>query len=68
MDQSPVTRRHGHGQVDGHGKTYPIKQQIFGLRYATGNLPQCAVLNAARIPLAPFNAITIAPACKLAAL
>ena len=52
--------------VDGHGSSHPIKQQVFGLRYATGNLPQCAVLNSAGIPLAPFNAITIAPACKLA--
>jgi hypothetical protein len=53
--------------VDGHGSVRQTKQQIFGLRYATGNLPQCAVLNAAGIPLAPFNAITIAPACRLPA-
>lgn len=53
--------------VDGHGSMRSMKQQVFGLRYATGNLPQCAVLNAARMPLAPFNAVTISPACKLAA-
>ena len=37
--------------------------RVFGLRYAAGNLPQCAVLNGYDMPLAPFNAATIAPAC-----
>ena len=37
--------------------------RVFGLRYATGNLPQCAVLNGFGLPLAPFNAATIAPTC-----
>jgi hypothetical protein len=49
------------GDMDRHGK----QLQIFGLRYAAGNMPQCAVKNKMGIPLSPFNAITIAPACAL---
>ena len=52
--------------MDGHGVLRKTTQQIFGLRFAAGNLPQCAVLNGAGLPLPPFNAVTIAPACKLA--
>lgn len=43
----------------------PMKDvAVFGIRYAYGNLPQCAIFNGNRLPLAPFNALTVAPSCK----
>ena len=58
-DTSAVVVTTQHGSI-------PRGSNVFGIRYAAGNLPQCAVVNRAGMPLAPFNAATIAPACGFA--